>query len=162
VTQIETEEWYDIHRLVHLATRIWVKKHGNAGELVEDAVRHVAVVFPADDYENRAMWRGYLPHALRLRQDPRGSSVARKVVSTEGPTWRRRPRSAVVAARAHRSMLSRRTGAQGDDAAAARSLYRSSPSSRRPFFAAGIRRSFSQHVCQASCETGQSIVDISR
>ena len=24
------EEWYDIHQLVYLATRSWVKKHGNA------------------------------------------------------------------------------------------------------------------------------------
>ena len=65
-TQVEREEWYDMHRLVHLATRIWVKEHGNAGEVAEEAVRHVADVFPSDDYENQAMWRGYLPHALRL------------------------------------------------------------------------------------------------
>ncbi|KAI4940878.1 hypothetical protein J4E91_011135 [Alternaria rosae] len=62
----EAEEWYDIHRLVHLATRIWVKNHGNANEVAEDAVRRVADVFPSDDYKNQAMWRGYLPHALRL------------------------------------------------------------------------------------------------
>jgi hypothetical protein len=71
----EAEEWYDIHRLVHLATRIWVKKHGNTGEVAEDAVRHVADVFPLDDYENRAMWRGYLPHALRLLDDGQDSSI---------------------------------------------------------------------------------------
>jgi tetratricopeptide (TPR) repeat protein len=65
-THIETEEWYDIHRLVHLATRIWVKEHGNASKVAEDAVRHVADIFPSDDYENQAVWRGYLPHALRL------------------------------------------------------------------------------------------------
>ena len=62
----EAEEWYDIHRLVHLATRIWVKEHGDASKVAEDAVRHVADVFPSDDYENRAVWRAYLPHALRL------------------------------------------------------------------------------------------------
>ncbi|KAI4940762.1 hypothetical protein J4E91_011249 [Alternaria rosae] len=72
---IETEEWYDMHRLVHLATRSWVKKHGNAGEVAEDAVRHVADVFPSDDYENRAMWRGYLPHALRLLSSGQHSSA---------------------------------------------------------------------------------------
>jgi tetratricopeptide (TPR) repeat protein len=72
---MEAEEWYDIHRLVHLATRIWVKKHGNAGEVVEDAVRHVADVFPSDDYENRAMWRGYLPHALRLLDSGQDNSI---------------------------------------------------------------------------------------
>jgi len=69
----EAEEWYDIHRLVHLATRIWVKKHGNASEVAEDAVRHVTDVFPSDDYKNRAMWRGYLPHALRLLESGQDS-----------------------------------------------------------------------------------------
>jgi hypothetical protein len=74
-TQVEREEWYDIHRLVHLATRIWVKEHGNAGEVAEDAVRHVADVFPSDDYENQVMWRGYLPHALRLLGSGQHSSA---------------------------------------------------------------------------------------
>jgi uncharacterized protein YaeQ len=36
--------WDDIHRLVQLATRIWVKKYGNASKVVEDAVRRVANV----------------------------------------------------------------------------------------------------------------------
>jgi hypothetical protein len=64
--EAEAEEWYDIHRLVHLATRIWIKEHGDASKVVEDAVRHVAAVFPSDNYENHAVWRAYLPHALRL------------------------------------------------------------------------------------------------
>jgi tetratricopeptide (TPR) repeat protein len=51
---------------VHLATRIWIKEHGNASKVIEDAVRHVADVFPSDKYENQAVWRAYLPHALRL------------------------------------------------------------------------------------------------
>jgi tetratricopeptide (TPR) repeat protein len=38
-------------------------------------VRHVADVFPSDDYENRAVWRGYLPHALRLLDDGQESSI---------------------------------------------------------------------------------------
>ncbi|CAN9183440.1 unnamed protein product [Alternaria alternata] len=74
-TQVEREERYDIHRLVHLATRIWVKKHGNASEVAEDAVRRVADVFPSDDYKNQAMWRGYLPHALRLLSSGQHSSA---------------------------------------------------------------------------------------
>jgi tetratricopeptide (TPR) repeat protein len=38
-------------------------------------VRHVADVFPSDDYENRAVWRGYLPHALRLLSSGQHSSA---------------------------------------------------------------------------------------
>jgi tetratricopeptide (TPR) repeat protein len=62
----EEVEWYDIHRLVHLATRIWVRKYGNAAEVIEEAVQHVAKIFPSDDYANCTVWRAYLPHALRL------------------------------------------------------------------------------------------------
>ncbi|PSN58794.1 hypothetical protein BS50DRAFT_605499 [Corynespora cassiicola Philippines] len=60
------QEWFDMHRLVHLATRIWLNKHGNAADKREAAVQHVTNAFPSDDYENRKLWRAYLPHALRL------------------------------------------------------------------------------------------------
>ncbi|KAH7343110.1 P-loop containing nucleoside triphosphate hydrolase protein [Pyrenochaeta sp. MPI-SDFR-AT-0127] len=67
VAQAEAEEeCFDMHRLVHLATRIWTIKYGNAAEVIEKAVRHTANVFPSDDYANRAVWRAYLPHVLRL------------------------------------------------------------------------------------------------
>ncbi|KAF2832835.1 HET-domain-containing protein [Ophiobolus disseminans] len=87
------EEWYDMHRLVHLATRIWIRKYSNAAEVTERAVGHTASVFPSDDYANRAVWRAYLPHALQLLeskpdcgwQNPRGSEVARGVLPAEGP-----------------------------------------------------------------------------
>jgi tetratricopeptide (TPR) repeat protein len=69
------EEWYDIHRLVHLATRIWVSKHGDAAKVLDEAVRHVADVFPSDDFANRAIWRAYLPHALRMLGSGQEGSV---------------------------------------------------------------------------------------
>jgi tetratricopeptide (TPR) repeat protein len=72
------EEWYDIHRLVHLATRIWVSKHGDAAKVLKEAVRHVADVFPSDDYANRAIWRAYLPHALRMLGSGQEGSVQDK------------------------------------------------------------------------------------
>jgi tetratricopeptide (TPR) repeat protein len=63
------EEWYDIHRLVHLATRIWIRKRGDAARVQDEALQQVAGVFPSDDYANREVWRAYLPHALRLLED---------------------------------------------------------------------------------------------
>jgi tetratricopeptide (TPR) repeat protein len=72
----EEQEWYDIHRLVHLATRIWVDKHGDAVKVLNEAVRQVAGVFPSDDYANRTVWRAYLPHALRLLESGQQCSVA--------------------------------------------------------------------------------------
>jgi tetratricopeptide (TPR) repeat protein len=73
--ETKTEEWYDIHRLVHLATRIWVQRHRNVNEIAEDAIRHVAYVFPSAKYENQAVWRSYLPHAMRLLEVGQDSSL---------------------------------------------------------------------------------------
>jgi tetratricopeptide (TPR) repeat protein len=67
--QEEQEEWYDIHRLVHLATRIWIRKRGDAARVQDEALQQVAGVFPSDDYTNREVWRAYFPHALRLLED---------------------------------------------------------------------------------------------
>jgi tetratricopeptide (TPR) repeat protein len=72
---VEAVELYDIHRLVHLATRVWVREYGDAKEVAEDAVRHVADVFPSDDHKNRALWRAYLPHALRLLEGRQAGSA---------------------------------------------------------------------------------------
>ena len=69
------EEWYDIHRLVHLATRIWISQGRNMAEVTEKAVRHAAKIFPSDDYANRAVWRAYLPHALRLLENTQDCDV---------------------------------------------------------------------------------------
>ena len=60
------EEWYDLHRLVHLATRIWVRNYGDVARVTQSAMKHVAEVFPTDDFANQAVWRAYMPHALRL------------------------------------------------------------------------------------------------
>ncbi|KAF2812814.1 TPR repeat protein [Mytilinidion resinicola] len=69
------EEEYDVHRLVHLATRIWVRQYGDTRGVAEKAIRNVAGVFPSNDYANRAVWRAYLPHALRLLEDKQGCEV---------------------------------------------------------------------------------------
>ncbi|KAF2496457.1 kinesin light chain, partial [Lophium mytilinum] len=60
------EEWYDIHRLVHLATRIWINQANVMAIITHKALRRVTKVFPADRHENQAVWRAYMPHAIRL------------------------------------------------------------------------------------------------
>ncbi|KAF2474350.1 TPR repeat protein [Lindgomyces ingoldianus] len=63
------EEEYDVHRLVHLATRIWVTQYSDTRGVAKKATRQLVNVFPSDDYANRTVWRKYLPHALRLLED---------------------------------------------------------------------------------------------
>lgn len=57
-----------MHSLVYLATRIWIQKQGHAKQTTERAIRHLAKIFPSQDYANRTFWRAYLPHALMALQ----------------------------------------------------------------------------------------------
>lgn len=60
---------YDMHRLVHLASRIWLREGGDATEAQAQAITHLKTIFPTDDHENRDLWRAYMPHATRIRTD---------------------------------------------------------------------------------------------
>ncbi|EUC32253.1 hypothetical protein COCCADRAFT_99131 [Bipolaris zeicola 26-R-13] len=75
LTRRENEDEYDIHRLVHLATRIWVRQYGDTRKVVEKGIRHLVRIFPSNDYENWKKLRAYLPHALRLLKDKQGYVV---------------------------------------------------------------------------------------
>ena len=72
------DETYDLPRLVHMATRVWLGEHGLAAEKTEKAIRHHITVFPSDDWRNRALWRAYLPHALKLLEGKRGEEVVER------------------------------------------------------------------------------------
>ncbi|KAL8924084.1 MAG: hypothetical protein Q9208_004221 [Pyrenodesmia sp. 3 TL-2023] len=66
VTQRDDGNSYDMHRLVHLATKVWVDKHGATEALNEKVAAHLAEIFPSEDYANQAIWREYFPHALQF------------------------------------------------------------------------------------------------
>jgi tetratricopeptide (TPR) repeat protein len=76
--QEEQEEWYDIHRLVHLATKVWTSEHGDAAKVVTKTLQHVTEVFPAAEWENRELWRSYFPHALRILENLKNCDVSEK------------------------------------------------------------------------------------
>ncbi|KAF2137703.1 uncharacterized protein K452DRAFT_278071 [Aplosporella prunicola CBS 121167] len=59
-------EKFDMHRLVHLATGIWVSQNGRAVAKSMAALKHLSEVFPFGEYQNRETWRDYLPHAARI------------------------------------------------------------------------------------------------
>ena len=52
VTPRDGEGNYDMHRLVHLATRVWLKNHGTSAECNAKVAIHLAEIFPLDDYAN--------------------------------------------------------------------------------------------------------------
>ena len=65
VTKRADTDSYDMHRLVHLATKVWLDKQDALQKAKEEATIHLAESFPSDDYTNRATWREYFPHAFQ-------------------------------------------------------------------------------------------------
>ncbi|KAH8761612.1 hypothetical protein F5883DRAFT_379092, partial [Diaporthe sp. PMI_573] len=59
---------FDMHSLVHAATRIWIQRQQRADEAQREALRHVSAIFPSAESEKRETWRAYLPHGQRLLQ----------------------------------------------------------------------------------------------
>lgn len=57
---------YDIHRLVRLATRAWLKSEGTLREYIERTVKQVDRLFPDPVHKDRQKWRLYMPHAKVL------------------------------------------------------------------------------------------------
>jgi tetratricopeptide (TPR) repeat protein len=57
---------FSLHRLVHLATRNWLRKRESLESWVEKAVGQLDKIFPNSNHNNRQKWREYLPHALYL------------------------------------------------------------------------------------------------
>ncbi|RKK71200.1 hypothetical protein BFJ71_g17604, partial [Fusarium oxysporum] len=61
---------FDMHSLVHLATRSWVAKNDLEKEQRKAAIARLREIFPTDDWENRDVWHQYLPHATKLLRCP--------------------------------------------------------------------------------------------
>jgi tetratricopeptide (TPR) repeat protein len=56
----------NLHRLVHLATRNWMREHRQFSQQILITADRLSEAFPDDDHTNRKLWREYLPHALSL------------------------------------------------------------------------------------------------
>ncbi|KAH9204602.1 P-loop containing nucleoside triphosphate hydrolase protein [Leptodontidium sp. 2 PMI_412] len=63
VSKRPADQALDLHRLVHLATRNWLRKEDLLAQWTESVVERLEDLFPDDDHNNRSVWRTYLPHA---------------------------------------------------------------------------------------------------
>ncbi|KIX04501.1 uncharacterized protein Z518_05371 [Rhinocladiella mackenziei CBS 650.93] len=63
------EEFYDLHRLVQLAARKWLKVEGSLFNWTKACLMRVAELFPTRDHKHKGTWTIYLPHAQRLCED---------------------------------------------------------------------------------------------
>ncbi|KAB5515676.1 hypothetical protein GE09DRAFT_979454, partial [Coniochaeta sp. 2T2.1] len=64
----EESDLFDMHSLVHVATRVWIERQGRTGETETAAFQHLVATFPSADRANGTLWRAYLPHALGVLQ----------------------------------------------------------------------------------------------
>ena len=53
---------FDLHRLVHLSMRNWLRKEQLLAHVTEEVIERLEEVFPDEDHKNRTVWRTYLPH----------------------------------------------------------------------------------------------------
>ena len=67
-----------MHRLVHLAARMLSQQRGMSAEAIKSATLQIEATFPTSDFENRTMWREYLPHAIRILEDDRKVDLEEK------------------------------------------------------------------------------------
>lgn len=75
----DKEQSFDIHRLVHLETRIWLKKDKSLADWTEKAISSLAAVFPTGEQENRIIWTKYLPHAFHVLDLPHPPEGDKKI-----------------------------------------------------------------------------------
>jgi nucleoside phosphorylase/tetratricopeptide (TPR) repeat protein len=61
---------FSLHRLVHLATRNWMRKNQVFDRWVRRVTQRLDDILPDDDHKNQGLWRIYLPHALYLTNSP--------------------------------------------------------------------------------------------
>ncbi|KAH7012213.1 uncharacterized protein B0I36DRAFT_300066 [Microdochium trichocladiopsis] len=69
------DDIFEMHSLVHMATREWIKKQDRHERVAYDAIRRFNDIFPPSDHENRKRWRQCMPHAMRLLHDTQASET---------------------------------------------------------------------------------------
>ncbi|KAE8399556.1 acyl transferase/acyl hydrolase/lysophospholipase [Aspergillus pseudonomiae] len=59
---------FDLHRLVHLAMRNWLRMQGTLEKWTNRALSHLQSLFPWPGEENQLLWRPLLPHTRYILQ----------------------------------------------------------------------------------------------
>ncbi|KAH8587623.1 hypothetical protein B0O99DRAFT_733028 [Bisporella sp. PMI_857] len=62
ITKRSAGQTFDVHRLVHLATRNWLRQQNLIANWTEKAISRINEVIPNEDNNNQTLWRTYLPH----------------------------------------------------------------------------------------------------
>jgi hypothetical protein len=57
---------FDVHLLVHLAIRNWLKAHNQWQIWAEKTLMRLTDIVPFGDHDKREVWASYLPHAIHI------------------------------------------------------------------------------------------------
>ncbi len=71
ITQREGQDLFDMHKLVQVVMRNWLKETGTLQESYSSVLRRLVEVFPLPKYENRGVWTKYMPHAQAVLESGR-------------------------------------------------------------------------------------------
>ena len=66
ITRQADNQAVTLHRLVHLATRNWLRKEGQLSSSIRAAVARLVRLLDEVDEAERAAWRSYMPHAAYI------------------------------------------------------------------------------------------------
>ena len=65
---------FDLHRLIRLAMRNWLKQENEWDESVASVIQRLADAYPSPQHESRALWMKYLPHARTALESSEATS----------------------------------------------------------------------------------------
>jgi NB-ARC domain len=82
ITKREADQSFDLHRLVHLATRNWLKTTKSLTGWTERTLLRLGDVLTEADYNSIAIWTTYLPHARHVLALPNLSDINKKAEDT--------------------------------------------------------------------------------
>ncbi|KFY32215.1 hypothetical protein V493_00408, partial [Pseudogymnoascus sp. VKM F-4281 (FW-2241)] len=78
LSQRGEEDIFDMHSLVHVATRLWLESEGLLEQTTIDAIRRIEKTFPSGDQTSSEKWRGYIPHGLQVLNRSSGCQITER------------------------------------------------------------------------------------
>jgi tetratricopeptide (TPR) repeat protein len=60
------EDFYDMHRLVHMSSILWLDRHGERATWARKALLRLLDMVPNGSHKDREVWTAYLPHAIYI------------------------------------------------------------------------------------------------
>lgn len=66
VQQLQGEEFFDVHRLVQMASVWWLEEHNEFSGWIEKAVSRLEELLPNGGHDNREVWVNYLAHTIHV------------------------------------------------------------------------------------------------